>query len=98
MFQNEDLLNSSNSEKQNLSIEDANIRTPSYDRKLPEIPDDIYKASLKVRGFFTSVSGDVNVVFCSIQFVGKMKNWFINYKKFVPSFDIFPKKSISSKY
>lgn len=34
-------------DKHHLSIDDANIRTPSYDRKLPEIPDDIYKTSIK---------------------------------------------------
>ena len=29
----------------NVSAEDSNVRTPSYDRKLPDIPDDIYKNS-----------------------------------------------------
>jgi len=37
-----------NSEKLNTSGEDGNVRTPSYDRKLPDIPnDDIYKNSTK---------------------------------------------------
>jgi len=43
----ETLNTSGNSDKHHLSVEDANIRTPSYDRKLPEIPDDIYKTSMK---------------------------------------------------
>jgi len=29
----------------NVSADDSNVRTPSYDRKLPDIPDDIYKNS-----------------------------------------------------
>ena len=35
------------SDKLNVSADDSNVRTPSYDRKLPDIPDDIYKNSTK---------------------------------------------------
>ena len=35
----------SGSDKLNVSADDSNVRTPSYDRKLPDIPDDIYKNS-----------------------------------------------------